>query len=100
MIQLLKHLKIRIINTIQAIKNTLLGFVEGVQKGIDQLEQIDTTIDNIADKDYFDLLYEKLVFLTKEMEKEGAPEAFKHVLPVIKQKLQSIQEKIFYSIRW
>lgn len=77
----------------ESYKNTLLGFVEGVQNGIDRLENFDFNADVNSRKDFFDLLYDKLVFLTKEIEKENAPEAFKHVLPVINQKLQSVQEK-------
>lgn len=74
-------------------KNTLLGFVEGVQSGINRLTSLDLSFDTIPEKDFFELLYDKLVFLTKEMEKENTPEAFKHVLPIINQKLQGVKEK-------
>lgn len=74
-------------------KSALLGFVEGVQVGVDQLESIPDTLE--INKDYpnfYQLLNDKLQFFITEMEKEKAPEAFKNNLPFIKQKLQHFQE--------
>ena len=74
-------------------KSALLGLVEGVQVGVDQLESIPDTLE--INKDYpnfYQLLNDKLQFFISEMEKEKAPEAFKNKLPFIKQKLQHFQE--------
>lgn len=77
----------------ETFKNALLGMVEGVQKGIDQLDSRKDNIDNINEISfYYETLENKLQFLLTELEKENAPANLKNSLIYIKQKFQHYQE--------
>ena len=85
--------KLKIDQQFSTFKNALQGLVEAVQMGVDKLDTFQEDIEkNEGDLLFYQTLDVKLSYFIIEMEKEKTPEAFKSILPFIKQKLQHFQE--------